>query len=81
MDTNKTKSWFDCLDAVACEMEADRSFTVKDNLINVMDSAGITLKEVRWAQEQGYVTLDRSEILITYEGILMEREEKQEYIN
>lgn len=71
------KGWFDCLNAVAIEMEADKSFDVQTSLINVMDGAGITIEEVRWAQEQAYVGLNDN-ILIAYEGMLMEREENEE---
>lgn len=73
-----TKGWFDCLNAVAIEMEADKSFDIQTRLINVMDGAGITIEEVRWAQEQNYVGLNNSNILNAYEGILMEREENEE---
>ena len=72
------KGWFDCLDAVAIEMEADRSFSVQTSLINVMADANITLQEVRWAQSQGYVTLDKGNVLNAYEGMLMEREERED---
>lgn len=72
------KGWFDCLNAVAIEMEADKSFNVQNSLINVMQSAGITIQEVRWAQEQQYSCLDKSNILNAYEGVLMEREENEE---
>lgn len=74
----KTKSWFDCLNAVAIEFEADKSFSAQTSLINVMDGAGITKQEVRWAQEQGYTALDKSNVLISYEGVLMEREEMED---
>lgn len=73
-----TKGWFDCLNAVAIEMDAHLSFNVQTSLINVMDSAGIRLEEVRWAQEQSYSELDESEVLNAYEGMLMEREEEEE---
>lgn len=71
------KGWFDCLNAVAIEMEADKSFSVQTSLINVMDGANITLQEVRWAQSQRYVALDKSNVLNAYEGVLMEREERE----
>ena len=74
----KTKAWFDCLNAVAGEMEADKSFNIQTSLINVMDGAAITLEEVRWAQEQHYQCLNSSNVLIAYEGMLMEREEMDE---
>lgn len=72
------KGWFDCLNAVAIELEADKSFDVQTSLINVMDGAGITIEEVRWAQEQDYVELNECDVLFAYEGILMEREENEE---
>lgn len=71
------KGWFDCLNAVAIEMEADKSFNVQTSLINVMNCANITLQEVRWAQSQQYVALDKSNVLNAYEGVLMEREERE----
>lgn len=71
------KGWFDCLNAVAIEMEADKSFNVQTSLINVMDGANITLQEVQWAQAQRYVALDKSNVLNAYEGVLMEREERE----
>lgn len=73
-----TKGWFDCLNAIAIEMEADKSFNVQTSIINVMDGAGISIEEVCWAQEQEYVGLDNSNVLTAYEGILMEREENEE---
>lgn len=72
------KVWFDCLNAVAIEMEADKSFNVQTSIINVMDGAGISIEEVRWAQEQNYVGLNDSNVLNAYEGILIEREENEE---
>lgn len=77
MATKETESWFDCLNAVAIEMEAEKSFSVQTSLINVMDGAGITMKEVQWAQDQQYTGLDKSNVLIAYEGVLMEREEME----
>lgn len=74
---DSTKGYFDCLNAVAIEMEADKSFNVQTSLINVMDGAGITIEEVRWAQEQNLVGLNNSNVLNAYEGILMEREENE----
>lgn len=71
------KGWFDCLNAVAIEMEADKSFNVQTSLINVMDGANITLQEVQWAQSQRYLALDKSNVLNAYEGVLMEREERE----
>lgn len=79
MVKEETKGWFDCLNAVAIEIEPDKSETAFQTLVNVMDGAGITLEEVRWAQEQHYITLDECNVLITYEGILMEREEELEH--
>lgn len=73
----KLKGWFDCLNAVAIEMEADKSFNVQTSLINVMNGANITIQEVRWAQSQRYVALDTSNVLNAYEGVLMEREERE----
>lgn len=78
MEYNEIKGWFDCLNAVAIELQADLSFDIKGHLIDAMDNANITLDEVRWAQEQDYKTLNDCEILITYEGMLMEREEMEE---
>lgn len=75
-----TKAWFDCLNAVAIELEADKSFSAQSTLINVMVSAAITLDEVREAQDMGYLTLDRSGVLNAYEGMCMEREEQDEDI-
>lgn len=72
------KGWFDCLNAVAIELEAEKSYNVQTSLINVMQSSGITIQEVRWAQEQQYSCLDESNILNAYEGVLMEREENEE---
>ena len=77
MATKETESWFDCLNAVAIEMEAEKSFSVQTSLINVMAGAGITMKEVKWAQDQQYTGLDKSNVLIVYEGVLMEREEME----
>ena len=74
----ETRAWFDCLNAVAAEMEASKSFSIQTSLINVMDGAGISLKEVRWAQEQNYKSLNDSNVLISYEGVLIEREEMEE---
>lgn len=51
IDNNEIKGWFDCLNAVAIELEADKSYNIRSHLINVMDDANITLEEVRWAQE------------------------------
>lgn len=76
--TTKTEGWFDCLNAVAIELEADKSFNAQTALINVMNGAGITLEEVRWAQTQEYVILNKSNVLIAYEGMLMEQEEMDE---
>lgn len=75
-----TKAWFDCLNAVAIELEADKSFSAQTTLINVMEGAAITLEEVREAQEMGYITLDKSGVLNAYEGMRMEREEQDEDI-
>lgn len=72
------KGWFDCLNAVAIELEADKSYNITSSLINVMNDANITLEEVRWAQGQGYETLNKCEVLVTYEDMLMEREEMEE---
>lgn len=71
------KGWFDCLNAVAIEMEAEKSFNVQTSLINVMTQAGISLAEVRLAQEQQYTSLNESNVLVAYEGLLMEREEME----
>ena len=79
MVKEETKGWFDCLNAVAIEMEADKSFNVQTSLINVMDCAGITMQEVQWAQEQQYNGLDESNVLAAYEGVLMEREELENF--
>lgn len=76
--TEKTKSWFDCLNAVAIELEADKSFSAQTTLIRVMEGAGITLEEVREAQEMGYAGLNESSILIDYEGLVMSKEEEGE---
>lgn len=78
MFENETKAWFDCLEAVAIELEASKSRSIQQSLYNVMTGAGITLNEVRWAQEQGYTELDKSMILVEYEGVLMEEEENME---
>lgn len=79
MIKEETKGWFDCLNAVAIEMEANKSFNVQTSLINVMDSAGITMREVQWAQDQQYNGLDESNVLAAYEGVLMEREELENF--
>lgn len=78
MNISETRGWFDCLNAVAIELQADFSFDIRSHLINVMNDANITLEEVRWAQEQDYGTLNECEVLFAYEGMLMEREEMEE---
>ena len=66
------------MNAVAIELEADKSFNAQTSLINVMNGARITLEEVRWAQAQEYVTLNKSNVLNVYEGMLIEQEEMEE---
>lgn len=66
-------AWFACLDGVACEIEADKSNLCKELLINVMDAAGITMKEIQWAKQQCYVALDDCGVLNAYECMLLER--------
>lgn len=78
MNTDATRGWFDCLNAVAIEFQLDLGFSGQDKLIKIMSDAGITLEEVRWAQEQNYETLNKCEVLIAYEGICMEREEEED---
>lgn len=72
------KGWFDCLNAVAIELYYCARYAVVDTLIGVMEGAGITLEEVKWAQEQEYNTLNDLNVLVAYEGILMEEEEREE---
>lgn len=74
-----TKGWFNCLNAVAIELEADKSYNVQTSLINVLQGAGITLSEVREAQEMEFETLNKSNVLVAYEGMLMEAEEQEEF--
>lgn len=38
-----------------------------------MDAAGITMKEIQWAKQQCYVTLDDCGVLNAYECMLLER--------
>lgn len=73
-----TKGWFNCLNAVAIEIEADKSYDDQTSLINVLQGAGITLSEVREAQEMEFETLNKSNVLVAYEGMLMEAEEQEE---
>ena len=73
-----SKGWFNCLNAVAIELEADKSYDVQTSLINVLQGAGITLSEVREAQEMELETLNKSNVLVAYEGMLMEAEEQEE---
>lgn len=72
----KLKSWFDCLNGVAIELGNTWKFDKDTLLINTMKSAGITIDEVRWAQEQEYSSIQ--DALIAYEGELMFIEEQQE---
>lgn len=67
------RGWFDCLNAVAIEFQCDLSFEGQSRLIDVMRNAGITLEEVRRAQELGYETLDKCNVLFAYEGMCMSR--------
>ena len=73
-----TKGWFNCLNAVAIELEADISYNDQTSLIHVLQCAGITLSEVREAQEMEFETLNKSNVLVAYEGMLMEAEEQEE---
>lgn len=79
MNIDTLESWFSCLNAVAIELEADKSRSIQQSLFNVMQSAGITIEEVRWAQEQDYSCLNNSMVLVEYEGVLMEEEEREEF--
>lgn len=73
------KGWFDCLNAVAIELHyCAARFDVVETLIDVMEGAGITLEEIRWAREQEYKTLNDLNVLVAYEGILMEEEREEE---
>lgn len=70
----ETKGWFDCLNAVAIEMEADKSRSVRNNIVNILDSAGITRDEVKEAHAMSYSGLEECQVLEKYEGILKKRE-------
>lgn len=80
MEFISIKPWFDCLNGVAIELEADKSYNIRTALVKVMDAAGISLDEVRWAQKQGYNVLNESEVLLTYEEMLIEREKIEDFL-
>lgn len=77
----ETKMWFACLEGVVLEFKRCSkipSIEFNNHLINVMRGAGISLDEVREAQEMDFGALNRSMVLIEYEGVLMEQEEMEE---